>query len=167
MASSARWRSVRLPASKATDERRTLHEGTGHELLGSLAEGSRSRVLASRLNPTGTLEPGICGGLDRTDDWYVGDGWYSDGDGRDIDCRTGWALHPYPLLWARMAGPYGDGGRGVGFGQVRGVLAVPFVERGRNLKARVRCFAYGVGPDRTHQGRPVSPAARAAAPAPP
>ncbi|MFE4982226.1 MULTISPECIES: DUF2264 domain-containing protein [unclassified Streptomyces] len=54
----------------------------------------------------------IEGGLERIEDWYVGDGWYSDGDGRNFDYYIGWAMHLYPLLWARMAGPDGDGGRG-------------------------------------------------------
>ncbi|MFJ8826853.1 DUF2264 domain-containing protein [Streptomyces sp. NPDC102467] len=54
----------------------------------------------------------IEGGLDRIEDWYVGDGWYTDGDGRNFDYYIGWAMHLYPLLWARMAGPDGDGGRG-------------------------------------------------------
>ncbi|MFD3477363.1 DUF2264 domain-containing protein [Streptomyces sp. NPDC058695] len=53
----------------------------------------------------------IDGGLDRIEDWYVGDGWYTDGDGRNFDYYIGWAMHLYPLLWARMAGPDGDGGR--------------------------------------------------------
>ncbi|MER5306084.1 DUF2264 domain-containing protein [Streptomyces lasiicapitis] len=50
-------------------------------------------------------------GLDRIEDWYRGDGWYSDGDGRNFDYYNGWAMHLYPLLWARMAGPDRDGGR--------------------------------------------------------
>jgi hypothetical protein len=49
--------------------------------------------------------------LDRLEDWYVGDGWYSDGDGRTFDYHNAWSLHLYPLLWARMAGGH-DGGRG-------------------------------------------------------
>ncbi|WP_433328345.1 DUF2264 domain-containing protein [Spirillospora sp. CA-294931] len=49
-------------------------------------------------------------GLDRIEDWYVGDGWYTDGDGRNFDYYIGWALHLYPLLWARIAGE-DDGGR--------------------------------------------------------
>ncbi|MFE0170697.1 DUF2264 domain-containing protein [Streptomyces sp. NPDC059002] len=52
----------------------------------------------------------IDGGLDRIEDWYRGDGWYSDGDGRNFDYYIGWAMHLYPLLWARMAGG-DDGGR--------------------------------------------------------
>jgi hypothetical protein len=30
------------------------------------------------------------------------DGWLADGDGRDFDHYTGWALHLYPTLWQRM-----------------------------------------------------------------
>ncbi|CAM5312197.1 DUF2264 domain-containing protein [Streptomyces aurantiogriseus] len=35
--------------------------------------------------------------------WYVGDGWYSDGDGRAFDHYNGWALHLYPVLDAHLA----------------------------------------------------------------
>ncbi|MEW1860671.1 DUF2264 domain-containing protein [Streptomyces sp. NPDC088194] len=52
----------------------------------------------------------IDGGLDRIEDWYLGDGWYTDGDGRNFDYYGGWAMHLYPLLWARIAGAE-DGGR--------------------------------------------------------
>lgn len=52
----------------------------------------------------------IEGGLDRIEDWYVGEGWYTDGDGRNFDYYIGWAMHLYPLLWSRMAGA-DDGGR--------------------------------------------------------
>ncbi|MFC8078649.1 DUF2264 domain-containing protein [Streptomyces sp. NPDC057307] len=52
-------------------------------------------------------------GLDRIEDWYVGDGWYTDGDGRKFDYYIGWAMHLYPLLWSRMVGGASgdDGGR--------------------------------------------------------
>ncbi|TDD53511.1 DUF2264 domain-containing protein [Nonomuraea terrae] len=53
----------------------------------------------------GPYEPGeITGGLERIEDWYAGDGWYSDGKGKNFDYYGGWALHLYPSLWARMAG---------------------------------------------------------------
>lgn len=45
----------------------------------------------------------IEGGLDRIEDWYVGDGWYSDGDGQNFDNYIGWAMHLYPGIWTRMA----------------------------------------------------------------
>ncbi|WP_432890890.1 DUF2264 domain-containing protein [Kribbella sp. CA-245084] len=51
----------------------------------------------------------IDAGLDRIEDWYVGDGWYSDGDGQNFDHYIGWAMHLYPGLWTRMAGPSADG----------------------------------------------------------
>lgn len=50
----------------------------------------------------------IDAGLARLDDWYRGGGWYTDGDGRKFDYYNGWALHLYPVLWARVAGPRAD-----------------------------------------------------------
>ncbi|GIF41803.1 DUF2264 domain-containing protein [Actinoplanes xinjiangensis] len=53
----------------------------------------------------GPHEPGeITGALDRIEDWYHGDGWYSDGAGQCFDYYSGWAMHLYPVLWARMSG---------------------------------------------------------------
>lgn len=45
----------------------------------------------------------IDAGLDRIEDWYLGDGWYTDGDGQNFDYYAGWAMHLYPGLWTRMA----------------------------------------------------------------
>ncbi|MEU9336674.1 DUF2264 domain-containing protein [Streptomyces sp. NPDC048290] len=50
--------------------------------------------------------------LDRTialtDDWYAGDGWYSDGltggQRRNFDHYNGWAMHLYPLWFCRILG---------------------------------------------------------------
>lgn len=53
----------------------------------------------------------IDAGLDVIEEWYLGDGWYTDGPGQNFDYYAGWAMHLYPLLWARMAGE-ADGGRG-------------------------------------------------------
>ncbi|BBC37530.1 uncharacterized protein SGFS_088240 [Streptomyces graminofaciens] len=50
----------------------------------------------------------IDAGLARLDDWYRGGGWYTDGDGRKFDYYNAWALHLYPVLWARIAGPRAD-----------------------------------------------------------
>ncbi|MFF2852183.1 DUF2264 domain-containing protein [Streptomyces sp. NPDC058001] len=41
--------------------------------------------------------------LDLMEGWYLGDGWYSDGDGRAFDHYNGWALHLYPTLDAHLA----------------------------------------------------------------
>jgi hypothetical protein len=43
-------------------------------------------------------------GLDHIERWYVGDGWYTDGDGRKFDYYNGWAMHLYPVLHAWLAG---------------------------------------------------------------
>ncbi|MFD8226367.1 DUF2264 domain-containing protein [Streptomyces massasporeus] len=39
-------------------------------------------------------------GLERIEQWYVGEGWYTDGDGRKYDYYNGWAMHLYPVLHA-------------------------------------------------------------------
>jgi hypothetical protein len=56
----------------------------------------------------------------RTDEWYVGDGWYSDGPEphltpgrehlRNFDYYNGWAMHFYPLWYCRMSGEHADAG---------------------------------------------------------
>ncbi|GAB3443146.1 DUF2264 domain-containing protein [Streptomonospora sediminis] len=38
------------------------------------------------------------------EEWYRGQGWYSDGDGRAFDHYNGWALHAYPVLDAHLRG---------------------------------------------------------------
>lgn len=42
-------------------------------------------------------------GLERIEQWYVGEGWYTDGDGRKFDYYNGWAMHLYPVLHAWLA----------------------------------------------------------------
>ncbi|MEU8953121.1 DUF2264 domain-containing protein [Streptomyces sp. NPDC048518] len=93
----------------------------------------------------------IEGGLDRIEDWYRGDGWYSDGDGRNFDYYIGWALHLYPLLWARMAGEE-DGGR-----------AKAYRERLAQYLATYPHFFGGDGAP-VHQGRSLTYRFAAAAP---
>ncbi|MFJ3581576.1 DUF2264 domain-containing protein [Streptomyces sp. NPDC090127] len=46
----------------------------------------------------------IARSLDRIETWYLGDGWYSDGDNRAFDHYNGWALHFYPVLHAHLSG---------------------------------------------------------------
>lgn len=48
-----------------------------------------------------------------TEDWYAGDGWYSDGtpgpgEFRNFDHYNGWAMHLYPLWFCRVAGADGE-----------------------------------------------------------
>lgn len=42
--------------------------------------------------------------LERIETWYLGDGWYSDGDNRAFDHYNAWALHFYPVLHAHLSG---------------------------------------------------------------
>ncbi|MFI8289181.1 DUF2264 domain-containing protein [Streptomyces sp. NPDC085614] len=42
--------------------------------------------------------------LARIDRWYLGRGWYSDGDNRAFDHYNAWALHFYPVLHAHLSG---------------------------------------------------------------
>lgn len=44
----------------------------------------------------------IDGALNRIEDWYVGDGWYSDGVGRRFDHYNGWTFHLYPFFIEQM-----------------------------------------------------------------
>ncbi|MFI6818507.1 DUF2264 domain-containing protein [Nonomuraea sp. NPDC050328] len=43
-------------------------------------------------------------GLARIEDWYAGDGWYTDGGSRNFDYYNAFALHFYPIMWTRMSG---------------------------------------------------------------
>jgi hypothetical protein len=43
-------------------------------------------------------------GLGLIEQWYRGEGWYSDGDGQAFDHYIGWALHLYPMLHAQLRG---------------------------------------------------------------
>jgi hypothetical protein len=49
-------------------------------------------------------KPARDGALERIEQWYVGDGWYTDGDGRKFDYYNGWAMHLYPVLEAWLSG---------------------------------------------------------------
>jgi hypothetical protein len=40
----------------------------------------------------------IDGALNRIDEWYAGDGWYSDGTGRRFDHYNAWTFHLYPFI---------------------------------------------------------------------
>lgn len=65
-------------------------------------------AVAAFLDEVGRGDAETAGALDRAHDllegWYVGDGWYSDGDGRAFDHYVGWAMHLYPVLVAHLRG---------------------------------------------------------------
>ncbi|MCQ4043959.1 DUF2264 domain-containing protein [Streptantibioticus rubrisoli] len=86
----------------------------------------------------------IDGGLDRIEDWYVGDGWYTDGTGRNFDHYNGWALHLYPLLWARIAGDRADPAR-----------VARYRDRLRRFLAGYQHF-FGADGAPVHQGRSLT-----------
>lgn len=98
----------------------------------------------------------IVRGLDALDSWYLGDGWYTDGEGRRVDHYNGWALHLYPLMWTRMA-----------HGGPRAALAG---ERAAVHRERLRLFltryVHLIGADGgpLHQGRSLTYRSAAAAP---
>ncbi|WP_406119634.1 DUF2264 domain-containing protein [Streptomyces sp. NBC_00989] len=57
--------------------------------------------------------PDIDHAIARTEAWYAGDGWYSDGGGtggplRHFDHYSGWAMHYYPLWYCRVSGADAD-----------------------------------------------------------
>lgn len=51
-----------------------------------------------------TARKAVDRGLERIEQWYVGDGWYTDGAGRAFDYYNGWAMHLYPVLHAWLDG---------------------------------------------------------------
>ncbi|MFI9804464.1 DUF2264 domain-containing protein [Streptomyces sp. NPDC052301] len=53
---------------------------------------------------TDTARKAVDHGLERIEGWYLGDGWYTDGDGRKFDYYNGWAMHLYPVLHAWLSG---------------------------------------------------------------
>ena len=82
-------------------------------------------------------------GLAAIEDWYVGDGWYTDGAGQNFDYYIGWAMHLYPLLWSRIAGA-SDGGR-----------AEVYKERLRAFLGQYQYF-FGADGAPVHQGRSLT-----------
>ena len=48
--------------------------------------------------------------VNRTEDWYAGDGWYTDGGPRTFDHYSGWAMQLYPLWYCRIAGNLAEPG---------------------------------------------------------
>ena len=49
----------------------------------------------------------IWAALDRIEEWYVGDGWYTDGDGRRFDHYNAWTFHLYPFWLLDLLDPDG------------------------------------------------------------
>ncbi|MGV4981325.1 DUF2264 domain-containing protein [Streptomyces sp. NRAIS4] len=90
---------------------------------------------------SGQARKAIDRGLERIEKWYVGDGWYTDGDGRKFDYYNGWAMHLYTVLHAWLA----DDGE---------LLSV----YGRRLSRHLADYAHLFGGDGApmHQGRSLT-----------
>ncbi|MER7772596.1 DUF2264 domain-containing protein [Kitasatospora sp. NPDC096140] len=88
-------------------------------------------------------------GLGRIEQWYLGDGWYTDGRPRAFDHYNGWALHLYPVLHAHLAGD-----------------AALLARYGARLEAHLDGYARLFGADGApvHQGRSLTYRFAAAAP---
>ncbi|MGV9455130.1 DUF2264 domain-containing protein [Streptomyces sp. NPDC003635] len=80
-------------------------------------------------------------GLERIERWYLGDGWYTDGDGRKFDYYNGWAMHLYPVLHAWLA-------------QDADLLTLYGGRLSRHLEDYARLFAADGAP--LHQGRSLT-----------
>jgi hypothetical protein len=78
--------------------------------------------------------------LERIEDWYVGDGWYTDGSGQNFDYYIGWAMHLYPLMWTRMSGDD---------------RAAVYAERLRQFLEQYQYF-FGADGAPVHQGRSLT-----------
>ncbi|MBE1515715.1 DUF2264 domain-containing protein [Nesterenkonia halotolerans] len=102
------------------------------------------------------------------DNWYVGQGWYTDGDGGSFDHYNGWALHLYPVLdeflQSREASAGKDGSAGerlykhlLGFGHFFGGNGAP-VYYGRSMTYRFAASA-AVGLGAVTGDTPLTPGA--------
>ena len=50
---------------------------------------------------------GGCANAERVaelEEWYAGDGWYTDGDGRHLDHYNAYVIHPFLGMWYRLSG---------------------------------------------------------------
>ncbi|MFF4966168.1 DUF2264 domain-containing protein [Streptomyces sp. NPDC001037] len=125
-------------------------EATANDNNWRLFQVIAEEFLASIGEPHNRAE--IDAGLARLDDWYRGGGWYTDGDGKKFDYYNAWALHLYPILWQRIAGPRAD-------------PALVAIHRSR-LREFLDVHQYFFGSDGApvHQGRSLTYRYAAAAP---
>lgn len=78
-----------------------------HVLLGATVQAFLASVGADH------DQEEIDGALNRIDDWYAGDGWYSDGVGRRFDHYNAYTFHLYPFLIEQMLSHRDPAVRGV------------------------------------------------------
>ncbi|MFJ7069935.1 DUF2264 domain-containing protein [Streptomyces sp. NPDC101115] len=100
-------------------------------------------------DPDGAARAAVERGLAKIEQWYLGDGWYTDGRPRAFDHYNGWAFHLYPVLHAHLAGD----GR---------LMEVYGPRLGSHLDGYARTFGADGSP--MHQGRSLTYRFAAAAP---
>lgn len=72
-----------------------------HVLFGAICQAFRHRE-GQQVD-----EAAIWAALDHIEEWYVGDGWYSDGEGRRFDHYNAWTFHLYPFWLLDLLDPEG------------------------------------------------------------
>ncbi|GAA2783631.1 DUF2264 domain-containing protein [Kitasatospora paracochleata] len=101
------------------------------------------------LDQDGAAGAAVERGLAKIEQWYLGEGWYTDGRPRAFDHYNGWAFHLYPVLHAHLVGDH--------------ALLDTY---GGRLAAHLEDYARTFGADGApmHQGRSLSYRFAAAAP---
>ncbi|MFJ6562289.1 DUF2264 domain-containing protein [Streptomyces sp. NPDC091412] len=135
------WLWDRLPARTRTRAADWLAGALRHTPVDNnwwLFQVTVGGFLAETGHHTEAAERAVAQGLSRIEQWYLGDGWYTDGRPRAVDHYNGWAFHLYPVLHAHLT----DDGR--------------LLDRyGTRLAAHLGQYAHTFGGDGAplHQGR--------------
>ncbi|WP_031074603.1 DUF2264 domain-containing protein [Streptomyces sp. NRRL WC-3742] len=61
-------------------------------------------LVEAGMDVDGSAQAAVERGLAKIEQWYIGDGWYTDGRPRAFDHYNGWAFHLYPVLHAHLTG---------------------------------------------------------------
>ncbi|MGW2898176.1 DUF2264 domain-containing protein [Streptomyces sp. NPDC001212] len=99
------WLWDRLPARTRTRAADWLAGALRHTPVDNnwwLFQVTVGGFLAETGHHTEAAERAVAQGLSRIEQWYLGDGWYTDGRPRAVDHYNGWAFHLYPVLHAHL-----------------------------------------------------------------
>ncbi|MFE9311259.1 DUF2264 domain-containing protein [Streptomyces sp. NPDC006706] len=99
------WLWDRLPARTRTRAADWLAGALRHTPVDNnwwLFQVTVGGFLAETGHHTAAAERAVAQGLYRIEQWYLGDGWYTDGRPRAVDHYNGWAFHLYPVLHAHL-----------------------------------------------------------------
>ncbi|MGW3509880.1 DUF2264 domain-containing protein [Streptomyces sp. NPDC000994] len=100
------WLWDRLPARTRTRAADWLAGALRHTPVDNnwwLFQVTVGGFLAETGHHTEAAERAVAQGLSRIEQWYLGEGWYTDGRPRAFDHYNGWAFHLYPVLHAHLA----------------------------------------------------------------